>query len=546
MKPKLFIGSSVEGLKLAHASQQNLRRAAEVTVWDQGIFGLSSTVLESLIEALNRSDFGLFIFSPDDVAVIRGKESSVVRDNVIFELGLFIGKLGKRRCFFMIPEDAEDIHLPSDLVGIQPAGYETGRSDNNLQAATAASCHQIRDAITKLGPSSYASTTGAEALQVAASNKSAFTEEQEVINSSGTQSSIAAMEDGSPAIILSNISETANEDKPSQVRAEEGENTNISDSDWFKAFIDDRNDEALRLLQAEIDAETEPEKIAEMRGISAAVKQMSGASDWEDDFKRVLADYPDLKAPQVSFVRRYINAEMPDAAFALIDDIEKKFEATAEASMLRAEVFGDLGQDDAAVSVLEIGIQTEPNNVDLYLALGRKYKKMEQSAKAIGTFHKALKVCSKKTELLEEFASLLSDENKNEATLNLYQRLLTIEPKNSRFTTLFGNTCLQLDLYDMAMSKYEKANELTEWKEAWILGNIGNLYVYRGFFTKGIEYLNKALDIDKNSQYAHERLASALKQKEAQTKRYEELLILGRKEIAQIGQIENQSQLSKE
>ena len=71
MKPTLFIASSSEFLDLASALQESLERVAEVTVWNQDVFKLSRYNIESLLETLEASDFGVFIFTPQDVINIR-------------------------------------------------------------------------------------------------------------------------------------------------------------------------------------------------------------------------------------------------------------------------------------------------------------------------------------------------------------------------------------------------------------------------------------------------------------------------------------------
>ena len=150
MKPSLFIGSSKESLDAAYALQENLEFVAEVTVWDQGIFALSQPTISSLINALDKSKFGAFILSPDDVTKIRGSEYQTARDNIIFELGLFIGRLSLERTFFVIPRNSMDMHLPTDLLGLTPAVFDANRSDGNIRAALGPASNQIRNAILKI------------------------------------------------------------------------------------------------------------------------------------------------------------------------------------------------------------------------------------------------------------------------------------------------------------------------------------------------------------------------------------------------------------
>lgn len=145
-RPALFIGSSVEGLDVAHAVQESLEFDCEITVWTQGVFRPNGMALADLYVMTRRTDLALFVFTPDDVAVIRGRTSAIPRDNVIFELGLFLGALEPNRCFILQPRDAL-LHLPTDLLGIRPLTYPTDRHDQNLLAALGPACNQLRRAV---------------------------------------------------------------------------------------------------------------------------------------------------------------------------------------------------------------------------------------------------------------------------------------------------------------------------------------------------------------------------------------------------------------
>jgi len=157
-KPRVFIASSEESVRIAQAVQSNLADL-EVTVWSQGLFRLSTSGLDALLETLSRFDFAVFVFMPEDVVVIRGKKAPVVRDNLIFELGLFLGRLGPRRSFIVTPGRLQDLHLPSDLHGITVATFDAERIDN-LQAALAPACSRIRQAIESLTPPPRPPATG--------------------------------------------------------------------------------------------------------------------------------------------------------------------------------------------------------------------------------------------------------------------------------------------------------------------------------------------------------------------------------------------------
>ena len=120
--PTMFVGSSTESLDVAYAVQANLDRDAECVVWNQNVFRPTAPYLDSLVQATDDYDFACFICGPDDVMKIGAVEAHAPRDNVIFELGLFIGAVGRDSCFVVHPRGGGAFHLPSDILGIKDSG----------------------------------------------------------------------------------------------------------------------------------------------------------------------------------------------------------------------------------------------------------------------------------------------------------------------------------------------------------------------------------------------------------------------------------------
>ncbi|MCH8041208.1 MAG: nucleotide-binding protein [Nitrospinae bacterium] len=137
----VFIGSSTEGLRVARVlgellSRTRLGDGSELrpTLWDQRfVFGVGESTLEALERALESYSFAVMVLTPDDVSNVRRKVTKLPRDNVLFEVGLFMGQLGPRRAFLAA---CGEVKIPTDLHGITYARVKTGgRAIAKLRAA---------------------------------------------------------------------------------------------------------------------------------------------------------------------------------------------------------------------------------------------------------------------------------------------------------------------------------------------------------------------------------------------------------------------------
>jgi Predicted nucleotide-binding protein containing TIR-like domain len=150
MKPTLFVASSSESNRLALGVQANLQHIADATTWDQGVFSPGTITLDVLSEKALVFDFGVFVFSADDLVQFRKQEYTAVRDNVLFEFGLFISRLGRRRVFMLVPDKSPTpLHLPTDLAGLSAATYDSARLERepNVRAVLGPACLAIETAI---------------------------------------------------------------------------------------------------------------------------------------------------------------------------------------------------------------------------------------------------------------------------------------------------------------------------------------------------------------------------------------------------------------
>jgi hypothetical protein len=149
-KPTIFMGSS--GSESAKAVLQEIVKAlaevAETNEWSRPeVLEMNAQAGDSVLKRTQECDFGLFLLTPDDIVISKRDDipNAVLkpRANVILEMGMFFGSLGKERVFVVVNTEKGDL-MPSDFKGDNIKPYSDTAS---LVEAT----HQIANLIKQRG-----------------------------------------------------------------------------------------------------------------------------------------------------------------------------------------------------------------------------------------------------------------------------------------------------------------------------------------------------------------------------------------------------------
>jgi hypothetical protein len=151
--PTVFIGSSTEQIGIAKLVKECLVSATDPRIWDEDELELGHSIFGGLLKAADQFDFAVFVFDADDITRSREKQVRSVRDNVVFELGLFTGRMGRGRTFWISPEGPQAPHIPTDLGGIVHLTFTRPKrpGESQLRGALEKVCQRLRSEIEKLG-----------------------------------------------------------------------------------------------------------------------------------------------------------------------------------------------------------------------------------------------------------------------------------------------------------------------------------------------------------------------------------------------------------
>lgn len=301
--------------------------------------------------------------------------------------------------------------------------------------------------------------------------------------------------------------------------------------DWFEAFIGKRYDEAIAILEEKAKGTYEICKQIEWRSLIAHVKFEKDERSGIDAFKELIMQHPTSLHPYHWYALSYILKEQRETAISILKDGITKVEKSAVLIGQYAECLRMLGRDAEAVDLLQHALRDNPRIASFYVDLAEIYRSRSDNSSAQHWYREGTVACPRDNSLLAKYAAFLTDMGQDKEALLWYKKLVSLEPENETYRALLGNVYLNLKLNDRALETYLKADELSSQKQGWILGNIGNIYKNQGFYSRGVDFLKRALELDPDSKYAHERLAESMSMQEQEESTEKEILLKIKKQL---------------
>ena len=155
-KIRIFIGSSSEARNIVNKLSVILgREGFSVKIWNHETFHSNDNYFESIKREMILADYSIFVVNPDDEIVKRGERIYATRDNVLLEIGMFIGFMSIKKVFCLRIIDnrngvAKEVILPSDLSGNEYLKVTLSNSDERFSQELRDICTTIKELILQL------------------------------------------------------------------------------------------------------------------------------------------------------------------------------------------------------------------------------------------------------------------------------------------------------------------------------------------------------------------------------------------------------------
>jgi len=261
-----------------------------------------------------------------------------------------------------------------------------------------------------------------------------------------------------------------------------------------------------------------------------------------DEFTKLIEEYPDEIIPYRSFALAYTRTAQYSKAIEIlnigISNVAKDNKIALKMDKLEFLAKKGEAKNEAELKSLTVDIAEtakEPKHIaKTYRVLGSYFNEINQAEKAKKAFIVAFNSARADNDNLVAIANHFRDTK--EYKIELYFRTLVADlfPNDESALVNLGNCHYNLNQLDLAYQRYSKAAQKGDNAGAWVHGNLGNLYNRVGLHQLGMESLERALKIDSDDTYAHERIASIISESKKELEDSQNIIKSVKKEIAEI------------
>ncbi|PSL35086.1 STING domain-containing protein [Chitinophaga ginsengisoli] len=171
MKPYVVIFSSSGSLPVAEGIHAHLENDFIIHLWKGDFFGDNHTTpLWTFFKKLFHYDYAIIVLSNDNMVSYVTKDGAKIngpKDNVIFELGATMAKLGPQKTIILLPDEPQ-VKLPTYFDDVKPLVFtyhnQETYTDQERMDATASAAEGIRNILNNVTFDSFHSELPAQGL----------------------------------------------------------------------------------------------------------------------------------------------------------------------------------------------------------------------------------------------------------------------------------------------------------------------------------------------------------------------------------------------
>lgn len=292
---------------------------------------------------------------------------------------------------------------------------------------------------------------------------------------------------------------------------------------WVEAFFKKEYDKAIEVLKEDIEKETVADRKVRLKAFIGAAKFKKDKQIGIEYFEDLIREQETQTEAYYWYAWSYYSMENYETAITVAKRGIDAKEGWPELHELYADCLVYLKREIEAIEFLAENLNRYPETASSYLKIADILIQLGMKDLARDCCRAGITYCPTDVRLLEKYADILSGLEQYKESMIIYRKLTAEKPEEPKYLALLGNQYLMIELNDLALEAYKEANQLANEKQGWIISNIGNLIKKRGFYTEGASYLKKAIEIEPDSQYAHERLAAALKSSQEERNKRDEI-----------------------